>query len=292
MAEQLKTITELPVKDIVMRDRRRPVSAAGVAAIRASIEELGVMQDPIHVRKVPHRGGEYVLMVGAHRLTAAIEMGWETIPVTCWKCNDDFAALMELDDNLAGAELSNLDKALFLAERKRVYERIHPEAKAMTGADLVAKRWNTAELGSVVSFADSIADAMGITPTQIRKICRAGMSLDPRDVQLLRKAPKPVALKDLLEISKIAETGERYHVVEALSTGGAKSASEARKAWKQKKGEAPAPANQTEQAFARLSDAWKRAPKAARARFLETFAEQIQTELQELVDGLAEGDDA
>ncbi len=290
MAEQLKTITELPVKDIVMRDRRRPVSAAGVAAIRASIEELGVMQDPIHVRKVPHRGGEYVLMVGAHRLTAAIEMGWETIPVTCWKCNDDFAALMELDDNLAGAELTALDTAVFLAERKRVYEKMHPETRrGVAGA--LAKHGATDTM-SVASFSAATAEKFGLTDRHIRRLIAAGERLDGRDIQLLRKAPKPITLKDLMEVSKIGETGERYHVVEALSKGAVKNAAAARKSWKAERGEAPAPVNQTEQAFARLSDAWKRAPKVARARFLEAFAEQIQTELQELVDGLTEGDDA
>ena len=47
-------------------------------------------------------------MAGAHRLTAARELGWETIKVTCWTCTDDFARLMEIDDNLAGAELTAL----------------------------------------------------------------------------------------------------------------------------------------------------------------------------------------
>lgn len=290
MADQIKTITELPVADIVMRNRRRPVSAAGVAAIRASIEELGVMQDPIHVRKVKHRGGEYVLMVGGHRLTAAREMGWETIPVTCWHCNDDFATLMELDDNLAGAELTALDTAVFLAERKRVYEKMHPGAKATVGADLVAKRWDTTDTMSAVSFANSCAEKFGLTDRHIRRLVAAGERLSSGEIGTLREAEKPVSLKDLMEISKITDDSERANVVKALGAGTAKNASHARKMWKAERGEAPTPLSANDAAYKALVQAWKRAPKAARNRFLEEFGSEIASELH-AVPTVSEGDD-
>lgn len=41
----------VPVDQIDDRNRLRPVSPAGVAAIVESMRELGVMKDPIHVRK-------------------------------------------------------------------------------------------------------------------------------------------------------------------------------------------------------------------------------------------------
>ncbi|EEX13695.1 ParB domain protein nuclease [Citreicella sp. SE45] len=148
MAEIIQSIAELRVDQIVVRDRLRPVSEAGVAALTASISEMGVMKDPIHVRKVKHRGGEFVLMAGAHRLTAARELGWETIKVTCWTCTDDFARLMEIDDNLAGAELTALDTAVFLAERKRIYEKMNPQTRA--GVAGAAARWDASD---IVSFA-------------------------------------------------------------------------------------------------------------------------------------------
>ena len=83
MAELLTTITELPVADIEIGQRLRPASEAGVQAIIASIGELGVMKDPIHVRR--QKDGRAILMAGLHRLTAARELGWETIKVACWR---------------------------------------------------------------------------------------------------------------------------------------------------------------------------------------------------------------
>ncbi|WP_159966781.1 ParB N-terminal domain-containing protein, partial [Profundibacterium mesophilum] len=108
--------------------RLRPVSEAGVLSLVASIGELGVMKDPIHVRRVPHRGGALELMAGGHRLEAARRLGWTDIPATVWTCSDDWAHLVEIDDNLGGSELGALDTAVFLAARKRIYEKLHPEA--------------------------------------------------------------------------------------------------------------------------------------------------------------------
>lgn len=287
MAEQIKSITELPVADIIMRNRRRPVSAAGVAALRASIEELGVMQDPIHVRKVKHRGGEYVLMVGGHRLTAAQEMGWETIPVTCWTCNDDFAALMEIDDNIAGADLTALDTAVFLAERKRLYEKLHPETKQ--GVAGAMARHGATDTMSVATFTTATAEKFGLTDRHIRRLVAAGECLDGRDLQLLRKAPKPITLKDLMEVSKIKETAERYHVVEALSEGAVKNAAQARKAWAVESGTAPAKLVDADKDFKALCDAWSRASKATRTRFLEANSTQVWSEVRAVLDNLENG---
>jgi len=292
MGKILTTITEMPVDEIDMGNRLRPVSAAGVEALKTSIRELGVIKDPIHVRKLK-KGGKIVLLAGGHRLTAARELrdegveGYETIKVTCWSCNDDFAQLMEIDDNLAGAELSALDTAVFLARRKAVYERMHPEAKAQIGAGLVAKRWDTAETISVVSFAEAIAEQMGVTPRHVRNFIRAGQALGAKEVVDLRKAPKPVGVVDLMQLGKIADPVTRYDVVDLMSKGEAKSAADAVRQVKAARGEGPAPKDATDAAHTRLSDAWTRANKAARRRFLEEHGADVRGLLDEIG-----GDDA
>lgn len=276
MAEIIQSIAELRVDQIVVRDRLRPVSEAGVAALTASISEMGVMKDPIHVRKVKHRGGEFLLMAGAHRLTAARELGWETVKVTCWTCTDDFARLMEIDDNLAGAEMNALDTAVFLAERKRLYEKMYPETKA----EAFKGNRHTGSLASdIVSFASSTAEKFGMSRRQVERIIASGSRLGPDEVRRLRSAPRPVTLKDLQDISKISETGERYHVVDCLALGRTKNASGARKLWKAEQGEGPEPLSPADRALARLLDAWDRAPKVARDRFLEERGDQLRREL-------------
>jgi ParB family chromosome partitioning protein len=289
MAEIIASITDLPVDDIDMGQRLRPVSSAGVAALKTSILELGVIKDAIHVRKLK-KGGKIVLLAGGHRLTAARELrdegrdGFGTVKVVCWSCTDEFARLMEIDDNLAGAELSALDTAVFLAERKRVYEKMHPETRAAIGAELVAKRWNSVETVSVASFAEAIAQQMGITPRHVRNFVRAGERLDSRDVSDLREAVKPVGVADLMTLSKITQPTDRYDVVKLLKAGEAKNAASAWATVKAANGQGKAPKSPVDAAHMRMVDNWKRAPKAAKVRYLEDCGDEIIALLKEMGD--------
>lgn len=257
--------------DIVIRDRLRPVSAAGVAALVASINETGVMKDAIHVRK--KKDGKLHLVAGGHRVAAARELGWQDIEAKVWTdVTDDWARLMEIDDNLAGAEMTALDNAVFLARRKEVYERLHPEAKAVMGAALAAKRWSS-DASDIVSFASATAEKFGISKRHVERMIAAGSKLDPHDIHQLRHAPRPVTLKDLGEIAKIQEAPDRYDVVKALAEGRAKSAAEARRALKP--GPLTPPKDLVEDQFKALLNAWNRAGAASRKRFLLEMRHEV-----------------
>ena len=264
----------VPVAEIDARNRLRPVSEAGVEALKASILETGVMKDAIHVRK--KKGGALVLIAGAHRLEAARQLGWTEIEAKVWTdVTDDWSRLMEIDDNLAGAEMGPLDTAVFLAERKRVYERLHPETRAATGAELVARRWNTADTMSVASFAKVTAEKFGISERHVRRLVEAGQKIGV-DSARLRSAPRPITLKDLIEISKVGQPAERYAIIDALRDGKAKSAAEARRAWAAaERGDEPTVKDPVEEAFIALSKAWARAPMAAKKRFLMEYRSEV-----------------
>lgn len=281
MATIIQSITELPVEQIEMGDRLRPVSKAGVEAIKASVGVLGVIKDAIHVRKIK-RNDKIVLIAGGHRLTAARELEHPTIKVVCWNCNDDFARLMEIDDNLAGAELTPLDTAVFLAERKRVYEKLHPETRAGVAGGLARQ----GSANDTMSFAAATAEKFGISVRHIERIVRAGGALIGGDAHRLRSSERPVTLNDLTEIAKIGNVDERYRVIDLLAEGQVKSAKDARRTWasENNRGVTP-PMNNTEKTWLRLADAWKRAPKAGRVTFLEEHGDEVQALLDELRGG-------
>ena len=257
--------TKVAVAAVITKDRLRPVSEAGVESLIASIRETMVMKDAIHVRK---KKDSLILIAGGHRLEAARRLGWETIEAKVWTdVTDDWARLMEIDDNLAGAEMNALDTAVFLATRKAVYERLHPETRrGMAGA---AARWDATEPSSV-AFVAVTAEKFGLTDRQVRKIVAAGVKLGPDEIAKLRSAPRQVTLKDLTEIAKISQPTDRYDVVRALAEGSAKSASEALRGLK-----APAAAavkDPVDVAFKGLLAAWHRAPMAARRRLVDELA--------------------
>lgn len=264
--------TELPVADIDASRRLRPVSQAGVDAILASIREVGQLATPIVVRQRRDRDGglRYVLLDGAHRLAAAIELGWDRIPVRVFECTDDQARLLEIDGNLAGAELNALDTAVFLATRKAVYERLHPETKrGLAGA---TARWDDATDTMSVAFVKATADKFGLSERHVFRLLAAGSRLGADEVAQLRQAPRPVTLKDLQDLAKVNNAPDRYDVVAALAEGRAKSASAALKALKAPV-EAP-PKDPVEEQFLALMKVWARAGQRAKRRFVaECFDE-------------------
>jgi ParB family chromosome partitioning protein len=266
MAEpkQLPPVSMVALGDVEACHRLRPVSDAAVGALIASIGEMGMMKDPIHVRRT--RDGTLHLVAGGHRLEAARRLGWETVPAFVHRdMRDDDARLMEIDDNLCHAEMSPLELAVFCAERKRLYEKLHPETRA--GHAGAAMRWTS---GPLHSFSAVVAEKRGLSERHVRRIVAAGESLDPRDRQLLHAAPRPPTLKDLLALAKATAAPQRYDAVEAFAAGRAKTIAQALKGPVQERAERPA-----EAVAARLVRDWKRAPMAARRAFLEAIAEDL-----------------
>jgi len=263
---------ELDPAEIEMQARKRDVSDAAVESLMASITELGIVKDEIIVRRVK-RSGALRLVAGAHRLEACRRLE-RPVPAKVFECTDTWAELMEIDDNIAGGELTILDTAVFLAHRKRIYEDIHPEAKRGYAGGK-ARHDQLTDNVSVSSFAAATAEKLGVSERKVYRLLAVGTALDPKDIRLLRAAPQPVQMSDLQHIAKIGEPAERYFVCEALGTGRAKKAAEARKAYRQGDMDAPA-ADPVEEGFQGLMKAWTRAPMAARRRFLDHMSGDIE----------------
>lgn len=122
MTDVAPVLQRIRPSDVKADNRLRPVSPAGVQAILASVAEIGRIKDPVHVRR-SKKG--LTLMAGGHRMAAYAELGVEVADAWVWSgITDDDARLIEIDDNLAGAEMTALDTAVFLAERKRVYPAV------------------------------------------------------------------------------------------------------------------------------------------------------------------------
>jgi N6-adenosine-specific RNA methylase IME4/ParB-like chromosome segregation protein Spo0J len=68
------------------------------------------------------------LIAGLHRVEAAKSLGWKTIKhLTVRGLDEDAATLAEIDENLMRADLSPAENAIHVAERKRIYLKMHPE---------------------------------------------------------------------------------------------------------------------------------------------------------------------
>lgn len=269
MAE-LIGIEDLPLDAIGVGQRIRPVSEVALESLLVSIRETGHMADEIHVRRSV--GGKVSLIAGGHRLEAAKRLEWPTIRAKVWKCSAEWAKLWELDDNLAHAELDTLELATFLAARKALYLKMHPEtAGGRAGAH---SRWEDA--ADIVSFASTISEKRGISERHVRRLTAAGEALSHDQQRWLRAAPKAPTLADLTAIAKEGDDTARSQAIISFSNGEAKSVKAALSAGQSKPVKSP-----VEAAHEGLLKAFARAPMEAKRRFVRDYADELRGLLED-----------
>jgi ParB family chromosome partitioning protein len=291
------TLQEPKIQNILLADivvehdkRHRLTTDSGVDSIIASIEELGGISNPISLRKKRRDGIETLVLIdGMHRLEAAKKLELSEVPARVWvDITDDYAEMMELDMNLAGAGLTPLDEAVFLANRKRLYEEMHPETKA--GIAGAKGKWDANVNFTVASFVRATADATGVSVSKIEKRVRAGMMLSKLEVQKLRAAPKTLKAGDVEALAKIKDVNTRMNVIDQLQHGESYSVSDAFKAVSPSKPVSKKlKADQDYQKFLTL---WKRLPTGLRHRFVEECGAELRDIRDQLVLEMTEGDDA
>lgn len=264
-------ITELPLAKIEITDERlRPVDTTSVEAIAQSISENGLLY-PLVVRRMPK--GRFELIDGGHRYAALKSIEKEVVEVRCYEGPASAIRLIEIDANLARADLSALDLAIHLSARKREYLVEYPEtARGIAGA---TARWGAGAGAALASFAAKTVEETGLPERKIHKYIEAGGEIDKVTAEKLRSAPSRVSLNDLLAFAK-AEPKRRAAAVEAFAAGNIKKIAHGLKP----------PAKTTvkdpvEQSLNSLRDAWKRAPKAARDRFVALDVKDMALELED-----------
>lgn len=110
---------------IVVGPRLRAVDADFVQQLAESIRLRG-LDAPIRVT-VANEAGFHRLIAGAHRLEAVRNLGLERIAAIPFEGSEDEADLLEVEENLIRRELSELDRAGFLAEHQRLWLKLYPE---------------------------------------------------------------------------------------------------------------------------------------------------------------------
>ncbi|MEP1330134.1 ParB/RepB/Spo0J family partition protein [Pseudophaeobacter sp.] len=270
-----QNVQSLPVADIQIEERLRIASDTAVASIVSSIHEVGSILQPLLVRRV--KGG-YRLMDGLHRLTAAKEVGLKEVPVKVSECTNDQAIRIEVDANVAGAPLTPLDMAVFLAAHKELYERENPETRRGSAGGR-AKNGVLTDIMSASTFTANAAEVFGKGDRHIRRLISVGEKLSKDEISLLRSAPNRVQFKDLEHIAKCGEQADRSAICAALGAGEAKSAKEV---LDRKKAPGAAVKSPVEQQADKLGDAFSRAQKAARKAFVFRFRDELAELLEEI----------
>lgn len=263
----------LPIALIRVGARLREIDDDNVDLLAVSMEDIG-LHTPVWVREADS-AGMHDLIAGAHRYAAAVRLGWAEMPALVFQVDGLDARLMEIDENLIRRELSELDRAVFLAERKSVYEALHPETRR--GGDRTGQTDKAVSL--IPSFADATARKLGVDArTVYRAVARARNIAD--DVRRTI-GPTWIAAKgaNLDALARLDPEDQRRVIALMLAVGGPRTVGAA---VVQMRG-TPADQDESEQQLAALMKAWRRAGAKARDGFVEFLSAEgvIEAEARE-----------
>ena len=213
MREQPRQTVLLELDQIDLGQRLRTVNAGTVQHLAESMKIHG-LQYPIQVRM---DGDRYALVSGAHRLQAARHLAWPHIEAFVLDLlDDDTLALLEIDENLMRAELNPLDRGVFLARRKEIYERLYPETRR--GGDRRSSTFQGQnDDGTHRGFVAETASFTPFSPWTIRRALRIGEKIVPELREELAITAIAYREGDLFTISGL-DDDEQQLVLEDLQT--------------------------------------------------------------------------
>ena len=157
--------------DIETGDRLRAVDPARVSALAASIADLG-LRTPITVVRSQRDGDEcYRLVAGAHRLEAVRQAGEDYIDAFVMEGDPDDAALWEIDENFARAELTDAQRADHHVRREEILKRkglVRPRGRPEKDAK-----------SAPLSYADQAAASLGVSKRTVQQDLARGKKIEP-----------------------------------------------------------------------------------------------------------------
>lgn len=202
-------VSEVPLSEIEIGARERAMDDGWVLALVENIREMGLLQPIIVMKK--KRGG-YLLVDGRHRLEAFSVFGHEAIPASVLTGNRDEAKIREIDANLCRQELSYLDFCFGLKERKKIYEKLHPEAKH--GGDRGNQHTGGMERqNGILPFWQETGERIGLSKSSVQRAVKVANDLAPglheelAGTAIAKSRSELTALSKLEKVVQVAAAG-------------------------------------------------------------------------------------
>ena len=205
IAARTRRVLPIDLSAIRSGKRLRAIDQGALTRLAYSMGTIG-QQSPISVRPDPDDPALFILVAGAHRLEAARKLAWPQIEAIVIDPGDQQHRLVEIDENLMRAELTPLDRARFLAERKRIYLELHPESRH--GGDRKSGDYANNASNGHPSWAEETSDLIALSPRAIRRAVAIGEGIPPELADALRETPIAHRESDLHRLSRMDETDQ------------------------------------------------------------------------------------
>lgn len=195
----------VPVADVVVGRRKRPLDEARVAGLEGSIAAVGLLQ-PIVVTDT------LGLVAGRHRLEAVRRLGWQSIPARIAPLDALRAELAEIDENLIRQELTALEEAEHLQRRVEILEALGERAQVGWNGN----QHTPAVGGDTVSppkTTSGIAAEMGLGERSAQRRLQIARDIAADVKETIAATPLADRTRDLLDLARM-EPAEQRRVVE------------------------------------------------------------------------------
>lgn len=198
--------------------------------------------DPIKVR---HKGSEWLLVTGLHRLRGAIEAGLETIDAIEVEASAAELVLIEASENIHRRDFGPIERALFvrrladLAEARwseghdgltaqqigqvKRWERERQKAPGVVRADdaiEMESEYSAATIAGLYGWQEGVAEALGLSARSIRDSLKIHRQLiapfEPELWELLARAPLGQKRAVLMELADIVDEATRRLVIDTI----------------------------------------------------------------------------
>lgn len=209
----------MKIADVKINTDRRPLNMSKVQELADSIKDIGLI-NPITVDR------ESILIAGLHRLEACKLLEWVDIECNVVDLDGLKAELAEIDENLVRNELHYIERGECLSRRKRIYELLHPEAKAkVAGAIASNAAQGKRHASDIMSFASDAASKIGVSARTVQREIQIAEKLTHEIKELIKE--NDISKTDAIKLSKL-EPLQQTKIAEKMSEG-AKSFVEARR---------------------------------------------------------------
>lgn len=255
----------IKMNQIFVPERLREVEEGHALAIAQSMVEHGQL-NPITVRYAPamNKGGTpYIILAGAHRYRA-VEINEEgEIDAMVVDADQSEGQLVEITENLFRNDLSVLDRAVFVAKYREVWEEKY--GKIEPGRP--ANRSNLVQLISdeaKVGFGQHVADRMGISKSALKYLNQISQNLHADLRAAVRGTPVADNQAALLKFAKLEPKKQRQAAVAFRTENG-----DLKKALALIDDRPPAVKDDPQKQYlSRLIDTWERADSKSCTEFM------------------------
>ena len=231
--EIVGNVVAIPLADIEIGERRRAVDPVWVDGLVGLMGRDG-QHTPIEVCRLTDGG--FSLVTGAHRLSAALQMGWREINAIVVSSDMAKRALREISENLFHRGLDPADRASDIADLIELM-RVADGSAGKSAQQVAAEaRWAPANLKTealnasvkitdAYGWSEKVAERLGVSCSTVEKDLLLHRRLSPQVKAKLSGHPDYRKASVMHALAKL-EPEQQLQVAEMLASGAIKGVGE------------------------------------------------------------------